>query len=194
MTGNRRDHGDGGIDARGAGCWRLRWRVNGQRFTKSFHGSIGEARKELRRLVKSVDDGAHVAPDKLTLATWVDRWSALLHRGEGTGRRGLVNARTSERYEELLRLHVVPTLGKRPLQRIAATEIDTLYMALSERLAPRTVHHVHTVFGACLNAAVRKGLLVVSPASRAEAPVSGESDAGQVLDQEQLTALLNAFR
>lgn len=194
MTKHKRDHGDGGIDERGKDHWRLRWRVDGKRYSKSFRGSISEARKELRRLMKSADDGQHVAPDKLTIATWVDRWTALLHRGENTGGRGLVNARTSERYEELLRLHVIPRLGKRPLQRITATEIDALYMALAERLSPRTVHHVHTVLGACLNAAVRKGLLVVSPASRAEAPVPGESDAGQVLDQEQLTALLSAFR
>jgi integrase len=190
----RRDHGDGGIDARGSDRWRLRWRVDGKRFTKGFHGSIGDARKELRRVIKSAEDGQHVAPDKLSLAAWVDRWVALLRRGEDTGGRGLVNARTRERYEELLRLHVIPTLGKRPLQRITATEIDTLYMVLSERLSLRTVHHVHTVLGACLNAAVRKGLLAISPASRAEAPVPGESDAGQVLDQDQLTALLSAFR
>ena len=193
---NRRDHGDGGIDERSPGHYRLRWRVGGKRFTKSFRGSIGEARKELRRVIKAADDGEHVAPDKLSLAAWVDRWVALQRRGEDTGRgkRGLVNARTIERYEELLRLHVVPTLGNRPLQRISANEIDELYTQLETRLSTRTVHHVHTVFGACLNAAVRKGLLVVSPASKAEAPVPGESDAGQVLDQDQLTALLNGFR
>jgi integrase len=198
MSGNmsRRDHGDGGIDERSPGHYRLRWRVDGRRFTKSVRGSIGEARKELRRLIKSADDGEHVAPDKLTLAAWVDRWIALQRRGEDTGRakRGLINTRTLERYEELLRLHVVPTLGNRPLQRISAIEIDGLYTQLETRLSTRTVHHVHTVFGACLNAAVRKGLLVVSPASKAEAPVPGDSEAGQVLDQEQLTALLNGFR
>jgi hypothetical protein len=58
----RRDHGDGGIDARGPDRWRLRWRVDGKRFTRSFHGSISDARKELRRLIKSADDGQHVAP------------------------------------------------------------------------------------------------------------------------------------
>ena len=46
----------------------------------------------------------------------------------------------------------------------------------------------------CKYRAVVLRLRFVSPASRAEAPVPGESDAGQVLDQEQLTALLSAFR
>ena len=156
---SKRDHGDGGIDERSPGHFRLRWRVDGKRYSKSSRGSIGEARRELRRLLKSADDGAHVAPDKLTLAAWIDRWVALQRRGDTDHPcRGLVKARTLERYEELLRLHVVPTLGKRPLQRITATEIDALYMALGERLSPRTVHHVHTVLGACLNAAVRLGL------------------------------------
>jgi len=36
----KRAHGDGGIDPRGENYWRLRYRVNGQRFTKTFHGSL----------------------------------------------------------------------------------------------------------------------------------------------------------
>jgi integrase len=192
---NRRDHGDGGIDERGPDRWRLRWRVDGKRFSKSFHGSIGEARKELRRLIKSADDGQHVAPDKLTLTAWVDRWVALLRRGDmDKPRRGLVNARTLERYEDLMRVHVLPTLGKRPLQRITPSEIDALYTKMEQHLAPGTVRFAHAVLGACLAVAVRKGLLVSNPVSRAEPPAPGDQDAGQVLDQKQLAALLAGFR
>src|SRR5215470_17464601 len=137
---SKRDHGDGGIDERGPNRWRLRWRVHGKRFTRTFHGPISEARKELRRLIKSADDGQHVAPGKLTLAAWVDRWVALLRRGDDTSKkkRGLVNARTLERYEDLMRVHVLPTLGKRPLQRITPSEIDALYTKMEQHLAPRT--------------------------------------------------------
>ena len=70
----RRTYGDGGIDARGENSWRLRYRVNGQRFTQAFHGTMSEARKELRRLIRSGDVGEHVAPDKMTLAQWIDHW------------------------------------------------------------------------------------------------------------------------
>src|SRR5580704_2662259 len=112
---NKRDHGDGGIDARGPDHWRLRWRVAGKRYTKAFRGTKKASQAELRRLLKSADDGAHVAPDKITLAVWIERWLALQERrdGQDTGKRKrwLVNARTLERYAELLRLHVLPTLG-----------------------------------------------------------------------------------
>jgi integrase len=190
----QRGHGEGGIDQRDAegNRWRLRYRVGNRRYSVNFRGSITEARRELRRLIRSADTGEHVAPDKLTLADWADRWMALLRHGEG--RRGLVNARTLERYQEMMRLYLLPTLGKRPLQRIAATEIDTLYMRLGEKLAPGTVAFAHRVLNACLSAAVRKDLLLRNPVSKAEPPRKSEEDAGRVLDQDELATLLTGFR
>jgi integrase len=194
----RRGHGDGGIDERGENVFRLRYRVDGKRFTKTFRGTLSEARKELRRLVRSGDVGEHIAPDKVTLGEWIDRWFVLLNRqqieGDGPRRRGLVSNRSIERYENLLRGHVVPTLGSRPLQSIQASEIDDLYVELEKKLAPRTVAHVHSILGACLKAAVRKGIVGNNPVARAEAPQPGESNHGTVLDRDQMRALLEGFR
>jgi integrase len=193
---SRRDRGDGGIDPRGPDTWRLRYRIAGRRFTATVHGTLSDARKELRRLIRSGDVGEHVAPDKLTLEGWIDRWLALLERQRDDSaprKRGLVAAKTLERYSGLLR-HVTAALGSRPIQQIQASEIDSLYCALEKKLAPRTVAHVHGVFGACLKAAVRKGLISSNPAARAEAPSPGESNRGTVLDEEQLRTLVDGFR
>jgi integrase len=65
MRPARRTYGDGGIDARGENSWRLRYRVNGKRFSKSFRGTKTEALKELRRLLRSGDTGEHIAPPDL---------------------------------------------------------------------------------------------------------------------------------
>ena len=193
---SKRSHGDGSIDARGPDRWRLRYRIGRKRFSTTFRGTQRDARQELRRLLRTGDTGEHIAPDKITLAEWVDRWIALLERQQDDGgrRRGLVNARTIERYSELLRCHVTPTLGARPLQQIQASEIDDLYMALEKKLATRTVHYLHTIFGACLKSAVRKGLIAANPVARAEAPSPGESDHGIALDQDQLRTLLAGFK
>jgi integrase len=192
----KRSHGDGGIDQRGENVYRLRYRVGGKRFSKTFHGSLSDARKELRRLIRTGDAGEHVAPDKITLREWIDRWIALLERQQDDGgrRRGLVNRRTLERYGELLWRHVAPALGARPLQQIQPSEIDDLYVKLEQKLSPRTVHHVHTVLGACLKAAIRKGLVPNSPVARAEAPSPGESNHGMVLDEQQLMTLVQGFK
>jgi len=111
---NRRDHGDGGIDERGPDRWRLRWRVDGKRFTKSFHGSIGEARKELRRLIKSADDGQHVAPDKVTIETYLGDWL-----DTDTG----LSPKTRERYRQLVERQISPHLGTVALQKLRPVQV-----------------------------------------------------------------------
>jgi integrase len=187
-----RGYRDGGIDARGKDCWRLRYRINGKRFTKTVRGTLSEARKVLRDLLHSGDTGTHVDPSKVTLDQWVEQWIAT---GAPGRRQQKVGRRTAERYSELLRCHVVPTLGSRRLQQLQATEIDALYVALAATLKPRTAHHVHTVLSACLGTAVRKGLVTVSPMARVEkVPSPGESDHGAVLDAEELRKLLEGFR
>jgi integrase len=150
--------------------------------------------------LKAGDDGRHVAPNKMTLAEWSKQWLALLERtpetdkGNRKPKRGLVSARTLERYSDLLRLHVLPTLGATPIQRITANEIDALYIDREQVLAPRTVHHIHVALKACLAVAVRKKLLAANPANDAEAPSFIDGEAGTVLDEAQLTTLLNGFK
>jgi integrase len=188
----RRSYGDGGIDARGENSFRLRYRIGKKRYAKTFHGTRAEARTELRALLRSGDTGEHVAPTKDTLAEWAEHWLSIGAPGRKKRRAG---RRSVERYEQLLRGHVIPELGAKKLQQLHPTDIDRLYQSIEGKLAPKTQHCVHTVLSACLNAAVRKGLLSISPVERAEKiPSPGESNHGQVLDKEQLAALVQAFR
>jgi integrase len=192
MSSKRRDHGDGGIDARGPDTWRLRYRVKCKRYSVTFHGSLSDARKEVRRLLKSGDDGEHIAPDKITLAAWIEQWLAA---GAPGRRQKRVGRRTLDRYGQLLRCHVTPSLGDRPLQQIQPTWIDELYQKLEGKIAPRTAHHVHTVLGSCLKTAVRKGLLTANPLVRAEkVPSPGDADHGMALDEERLRTLVVGFK
>jgi integrase len=189
---SKRPFGDGGIDTRGENVHRLRYRVGGKRFSKTFHGTLTEARKELRALVRSGDTGEHVAPDKMTLTMWIDQW---IKAGAPGRKKKKVGQRTLERYEELLRVHVKPKLGARPLQKLRATEIDELYGELETKMAPMTLHHVHVTFNSCLSTAERKGLVLVNPMKRAErVPSAGESDHGLALGEVELGALVDGFK
>ena len=82
----RRPHGDGGIDQRGKNVFRLRYRTNGKRIAATFHGTLTEARKELRRLLKAGDDGQHVDPSKKTVGQWIEEWLAAGAPAEEAGR------------------------------------------------------------------------------------------------------------
>jgi integrase len=188
----RRTYGDGGIYATGENSWRLRYRVNGKRYSKAFHGTLSEARKEIRALIRSGDTGEHVAPDKITVTEWVEQWISIGCPGK---RKMNVDDGSVERYSQLLRCHVVPALGSRRLQQLKATDIDALYVELATKVKPRTAHFVHAILGACLATAVRKGLIAVSPMARVEkVPSPGESDHGIALDADELGKLLDGFR
>jgi integrase len=201
----KRASGEGSVQARGANTFRLRYRIDDQRFEKTFHGTQAEARKELRRLLKSADDGDHVPPTKITVGQWIERW---LEAGAPGRRRKAVSQRTLERYGQLLRTHVKPVLAARPLQQLKAPEIDKLYAAIANagKIAPRTAHHVHIVFGALLATATRKGLIAVNPMARVEqvpnpdGQVPGEivdeadDDIGEGLDEAELATLVAGFR
>jgi len=189
----RRGFREGAIDRRGEKSWRLRYRVNGRRFTRTLHGTKTEAQKALRDLLHAGDTGEHVAPDKMTVKQWVDHWISI--GCPGNKRRRQVGERSQERYAELLRCHVVPTLGDRPLQQLQSSEIDALYVKLDSKISARTAHHVHTVFGACLGVAVRTAKIAMNPMHMVEKiPSPNEADHGMALEEEELSTLVKGFK
>jgi len=189
----KRAYGDGSINARGENTWRLRYRINRKRFSKTFHGTQAEARKELRRLLRSGDTGEHVAPSKMTLEQWCEKWLLLLGRGEQTKRRrGLVSPKSIDRYRTQLS-HLGPLL-KRPLQELNGTELDERYISLEQHLAARTVANLHWLLKSCLDGAVRKRHIAKNPAAEAEAPEPEERNVGRVLEPDELTTLVKGFQ
>jgi integrase len=187
----KRTYGGGGIEARGLDTWRLRYSVNGKRYTATMRGTKGDAKIELRRLLRAGDTGEHVDPVKVTLADWARHWCEIGCPGR---RRQEVTQRTRERYVHLLK-PVVALIGDRSLQRLEASAIDAVYAQLAEKLSPGTMRQVHTTLGACLGAAVRTRKLPRNPIlDIAKAPSAGEADHGQALDAEQLRTLIEGFK
>ena len=140
-------HGAGGVYAQGKNTFRLRYRIKGQRFSETFEGNRADANKRLRALLHSGDTGEHVAPDRITLEAWATYW---IEVGAPGRRKRAAGARAVERYDQLLRVHVLPTLGATVLQKLDGTDIDKLYLGLEGKIAPRTARHVHSVPNACL--------------------------------------------
>ena len=187
----KRTYGEGGIDERGENRFRLRYRIGKQRFTETFRGTRADAKKRLRALLRSGDTGEHIEPSKDTFSEWEKQWIAA---GAPGRKRTAVGQRALERYDQLLRVHVLPTLGATKLQDVHATDIDRLYLTLEGKIASNTARAVHNVLGACFAAAVRTRKLAVSPLQHiTKAPPKGESDHGIALDDQELKTLVRGF-
>jgi integrase len=179
----KRSRGEGSIQPRGA-AWRIRYRVNEERFEKTVQGTRVDAAKALREALKSGDDGKHVAPAKLTFRDWAKDWLALKAQR--------LAGQTIERYANILRLQILPVLDGLPLQKIKASDIDRLYSSLT--LAPRTNGLVHIILKACFRTAVKRKLLQSNPVEDAEKPNDEDQEAGTVLDEDELAKLVRAFK
>jgi integrase len=189
----KRGYGEGQIVERGENTWLCRYRVGGRRLAKTVHGTRTEAQRALRDLLHAGDKGEHVEPDKLTLGQWIDHWISI--GCPGNKRRREVSTRAIERYSDLLRVHVVPLLGARPLQQVQSTEIDAVYASLDGKISAHTALHVHRVLGACFGAAARTRKIVRNPMMElAKVPSPGEADHGIALEADQLRALVQGFK
>jgi integrase len=153
----------------------------------------GQARVACAALITELKSGSFIQTSKTTLREWIEHWISI--GCPRSKRRKEVGARTIERYAQLLRVHVIPTLGDRPLQQLQSNEIDALYVRLGEKIAARTALHVHSALGACLGTAARTRKIVRNPMRElVKVPSPGEADHGMALEAEQLRTLVQGFR
>lgn len=78
---------------------------------------------------------------------------------------------TWEDYERHLRLHVLPTLGRRRLAKLLLLDLDRLYQQLlAAGLSPTTVHHVQAILHKARDQAMRWDLVGRNVASLVDPP------------------------
>ncbi|HVB62482.1 MAG: tyrosine-type recombinase/integrase [Ktedonobacteraceae bacterium] len=105
-----------------------------------------------------------------------------------------VRPRTYERYEETVRLHIVPVLGRIHLQKLTAQQVQALYARkLKEGLSPTTVNTFHNVLHKALETAKKWRLLTENVCDFVDPPRVEQYEV-QPLTLEQIRRLLAAAR
>jgi integrase len=168
----------GHLRQRSLGSWTLKYEgprgTDGKRttFYRTIRGSKREAAAELARLQAAVADNQHVAPNRLTVAAFLEErmrhWVATKQ----------ISARTAQGYSQLINTHIVPHIGARPVQRLGTRDVESWHTILltSGRhdgkggLNPRTAGHAHRVLSKALADGVRHGLLTKNIAAIQKAP------------------------
>lgn len=185
--------------------------VNGKRkihYKTAAGSTLREAQRELRELLKSVDNRTHVDASKITVAEFVKTWVSSLE-GED-----LAN-KTKQRYRELLEQYALPRIGQIRLQELTPlrlkdwrTELATSGRAkpktnddgtVSRGLSPTTVRHAHRALHTCLEDAIEARLISANPAvipskekrrGRKRGDSAGSKTRVRALGKEQLKVLL----
>lgn len=157
--------------------------VDGQRRQRRRGGfaTKKQAEEALREFLGHLDRGGDPFGDKTTFAEYASGW-ADHHQGQ-------VEPQTWRRYEQLLRLHVLPALGGMRLQQIKAAHIQSVLDGIDR--SPRTVQHVRALLSKMFRQAAAWGIIPASPVPATTAPKAERPDL-DVPDTDGARALMAA--
>jgi integrase len=187
QNNKRRGYGEGSIfqraDRRWTGTIDLGF-AGGKRRRKSVYGkSKREVQVKLAAARRKADDNNPLPNERLTLAAYLRQWVADI------GQR--VRPHTQSWYGDMLRLHIIPGLGQRPLARLSAAEIEAFYTKKLETLSPRSVGHLHRILHKALQDALRLGRVAHNPCAAVQPPSVPRKEV-QALSPEEARQLLAA--
>lgn len=145
----------GGVDKLPSGRWRARYRTpDGRRLSGSF-ATKADADAWLAAQGTDRARGTWVDPavGREPLASYATTWLA---------QRPDLRPRTRDDYADIIRVHLVPVLGARPIGAITPAEVRAWYAATSERV-PGRARKAYRLLRTILNTAVADELIVRNP-------------------------------
>lgn len=145
----RRGHGEGSIHQRPDGRWCATidlGMVNGKRKRKYLYG---ETRREVVEKLKAAQhaqaSGANLAAERLTVATFLERWLA-----DVVSRRN--KPRTVDGYTQIVRQHLIPHLGRHQLDQLSPEHVQTMLNTLAaEGRKYNTLRNIRAALRRALN-------------------------------------------
>lgn len=150
----KRGNGEGSVYKQRNGLWAATMTIEGGKRRYFYGKTRKEAQEKLAAALHEQKQGMLVATPQQTVGQFLTDWLENTHKQS-------VRPRTYERYEEAIRLHLVPVLGKYQLQKLTAQHVQSFYTRkLKEGLSPSTVIYYHSVLHNALGTAVKWGLLL----------------------------------
>jgi integrase len=186
----KRGNGEGSIYRRTDGRWVGQYLVHtakGPKYRYLYGKTRQVVAEKLTKAMADRDRGLIFDTGKMTLGDYLDRWLA------DSVKRTVRNS-TYERHEEIVRLHIKPTLGRVGLKKLTPAHVRGLYSEKldSALLAPATVRKIHSTLHKALSQAVSDGIVPRNAADvKAPRPTPEEM---RPLSEDEARAFLDAAR
>jgi integrase len=112
----RRGNGDGTIYERLNGTYAATFTLEGGNCKTIYAKTYKEAQEKLKKALYEQQQGILVTGPQQTVAQFLTDWLENAQKQE-------VRPRTYERYEEIVRLHILPALGRHKLQSLSPQHV-----------------------------------------------------------------------
>ena len=184
-------NGEGGISRhKKSGLYMARYTVQtptGPKRKTLYGKTRREVDEKLTAAKADRDSGLLFDADSLMVARYLERWLA-------DSVRDTVKATTYETYERLMRLHLIPALGRVKLKNLTPAHVRGLYREkLDSGLSPTSVQRVHALLHKALKQAVNDGLVARNVTQAVKAPRQQRKEI-PTLNQEQARVFLEAAK
>ena len=159
---SRRSNGEGTIYKRKDGRWEAAAVLGGKRCRRVTR-TRQEAHRWLNGALKAHEDGLPVIPRHETVEGFLAKWLP--------GRTNQIRPSTWTRYEQFIRLDIVPAIGKVKLAQLKPEHVQMVQdRMLGRGASPTSVHHAHAMLHRALKDAVRRGLVLRNVADLVDPP------------------------
>ena len=187
----KRGNSEGSIYRRSDGRWAASvdlGQADGRRRRKAFYGKTRQdVGRKLQAAQRALADGLPLVDQRQTLGGFLEIWLR-----DSVARK--VRPRTLQRYQEIVKLHLTPRLGRIPLAKLTPAHVERMMNeAIGQGAAPRSACHHRAVLRTALNVAMKWGVLGRNVASLAGPPRVPEREI-RALGQADARALLEAVR
>lgn len=183
MAHGRRGNNEGSLYQMPDGSrWAASISLPGGKRKVVYGKTRAEAARKLSSAIRDRDKGLPLVGERESLGAYLTRWLETA--------RPTIRERSFDRYEEVVRLHVAPTLGKVPLARLTPAQLQGLYSKkLGEGMAPASVVKMHVVIRRALAQAERWGVVARNVATLVDRPRIAQQEM-KTLSPEQARSLL----
>ncbi|MBV9707883.1 MAG: site-specific integrase [Chloroflexi bacterium] len=139
--------------------------------------------EKLKIALRDQQQGMLIATPQQTTQQFLSQWLESY--------RASVRIRTYERYEQFIRLQLIPAIGHIQLQKLTAQHIQNMYTKLVKHLSSSTVNALHNMLHKALKDGVRWGVLARNVCDNVDVPRRAYYEI-KPLDADQAKALLKA--
>jgi integrase len=162
----QRGHGEGSIYQRKDGRWAASLTLEGgKRKRKTFYGKTRkEVQDKLNTALHAQKQGMLVTGPQQTLKQYLEHWLEEVHRPT-------IRAGTYKGCRDLLILHILPALGRFPLQKLTPQHIQAFYtQKTKEGYSASTIRQMHAMLHKAMDKAVLWNLVARNPCDGVSPP------------------------
>lgn len=192
MTPRRSNHEGSIYQRKSDGLWMGVAHIGYDDYGKPLRKYVSSKRrpevvKQLKELRRKIDDGQLLKEDGVALSELFDRWFNDVMRHQ-------IAPSTFSNYQTVVRMHILPILGRKKLAELTVSDVDKLLSLKTDSgLSPSTVRRIRAVLAQCLDQAIRWELVHRNVATLSRSPKMVRHE-GRTLSPEQARRLLESLR